>query len=287
MTRSRRWRPRLWMGIALAVSACSASPTATAPAASVGVETTSTTSAPATSAATTPPPPSGKLKVEVISKRPHDATAFTQGLEFVGSKLYESAGLYGKSQLREIDPKTGAALRKVDIAKEYFAEGLTEVDGKLLQLTWKEQRAFIYSTATFEKVGELRYDTEGWGLCDNGTDLIMSDGTANLYVRDRATLATKRKVPVFYNDTAVTNINELECVGGVVYANIWQTNNIYVIDPATGKVVAEIDASGLLSAEELRSADVLNGIAHDPATGNFLITGKLWPAMFEVRFVAR
>ncbi len=228
-----------------------------------------------------------RLKVKVLSTRPHDAGAYTQGLLIHNGALFESTGIYGASSLREIDPQTGAVKRKADVPQQYFAEGLTLVGDRLIQLTWQQQKAFVYKLADFTKVEELRYDGEGWGLCSDGTRLVMSDGSSRLTFRDPKTFAVLGSVNVTLAGRAIDRLNELECVGGVVYANVWQTDEILRIDPGSGKVTAVIDASGLLSPAESQQAEVLNGIAWDPAKKTFLITGKLWPKMFEVVFVPR
>jgi glutaminyl-peptide cyclotransferase len=226
-----------------------------------------------------------RLKVKVLSTFPHDPEAFTQGLVLDGDTLYESTGLNGKSSLREVDPKTGKVKRKQDVAPEYFAEGLALVDGRLIQLTWKEEKAFVYNRADFKPAGEFRYDGEGWGLCWDGTRLVMSDGSDRLTFRDPKTFAVQSILNVSLAGKPATELNELECVDGVVYANVWQTDDILRIDPKDGRVTAVIDASGLLTPEERQKTDVLNGIAWNPKTKTFLITGKLWPKMFEVELV--
>ncbi|MEO5839959.1 MAG: glutaminyl-peptide cyclotransferase [Acidimicrobiales bacterium] len=222
----------------------------------------------------------------MIARRPHDKTAFTEGLEIANGKLYEGTGLRGESVLRESDPRTGVASRHITLADKYFGEGITVVDDSIVQLTYQEHVAFVYRLSDFKQISTYSYDTEGWGLCDDGTLLVMSDGTSQLFLRDRSTFALKGTVSVTNNGTPVTQLNELECVDGQVYANIWQTDTIVRIDPATGKVTAVIDASGLLTAVETKGVDVLNGIAYDPATKTFLLTGKYWPTIFEVRFIA-
>jgi glutaminyl-peptide cyclotransferase len=248
-------------------------------------------SAPAATAAAaqaTVPHPPERLKVKVLATRHHDPAAFTQGLVFHDGSLYESTGLYGSSSLREVDPVSGAVKRKVDVPSEYFAEGLALVDDRLIQLTWKEQKALVYKLAGFAPAGELRYEGEGWGLCWDGKRLVMTDGSDKLTFRDPKTLAFLGEVTVTRADRMgeqVLNLNELECVDGVVYANVWQTDDILRIDPSNGRVTAVIDASGLLTPEERQRTDVLNGIAWDPQRRVFLITGKLWPKLFEVSFV--
>jgi glutaminyl-peptide cyclotransferase len=225
------------------------------------------------------PAPPERLKAEVVSVRPHDPEAFTQGL------LLQGGSLYGKSSLREVDPKTGAVRRKVPVAAEYFAEGLALVDDHLIQITWKEEKALVYDRSDFKPAGEFRYDGEGWGLCYDGTRIVMTDGSDRLTFRDPKTFATISTLNVTREGKPVPQLNELECVDGLVYANVWQTDEILRIDPRDGRVTAVVDASGLLTPEERQKADVLNGIAWDPAAKTFLITGKLWPKMFEVRFV--
>ena len=204
-----------------------------------------------------------------------------------GGRLYEGSGLRGESTLREVDPRTGAVSRSVSIANQYFGEGIAVVDDRVIFLTWQEHTALVFRLSDFKQIAAFSYDTEGWGLCDDGARLVMSDGTNQLYFRNRATFAVQGQVSVTKNGSPLNQLNELECVDGQVYANVWQTDTIVRIDPASGKVTAEIDASGLLSADEKRGADVLNGIAYDASKKSFLITGKYWPAMFEVRFVPR
>lgn len=227
------------------------------------------------------------LRVEVVAVHPHDTSSYTQGLEFApDGTLYESGGRYGSSTVREVDPETGEVLRVADLPAEVFGEGLTLIDDELVQLTWQEGRALRWDAATFAPLGEIAYPGEGWGLCDDGERLIMSDGSAALTVRDRDDFSTVDTVQVTANGTPVARLNELECVDGTVWANVYQTDTIVQIDPASGEVLAQVDAAGLLTAEEAADADVLNGIAKVPGDGDtFLITGKNWPWTFEVRFV--
>lgn len=241
------------------------------------------------------------LAPEVISIRDHDPAAYTQGLLFYDGSLYESTGLYGESTLREVDPDTGEVLREIDIPEAYFAEGLERVDDRLIQLTWKTGEAFVYDLATFEQVDTFTYSGEGWGLCSDGRFLYMSDGTPFLQVRDRKTFDLLVSAAVTLQGQAVSRyvdqqqrplglLNELECVGDYVYANVWKTDMILKIDKMTGVVVALIDASNLLTEEEravLGGQQVLNGIVYLPDSDTFLITGKQWDKMFEVRFVEK
>lgn len=280
--------------IAASVVACgdSADKSPTVAASATTSTAAGTTTAPTNSSSSTPsttatPIAVQLLRVEVVARVPHDRGSFTEGLVMAGGKLYEGSGLRGESTLREVDPRTGAVTRSIPIAAKYFGEGIAVVDDRVVQLTWQEHTALVYQLSDFKPLTTFTYDTEGWGLCDDGARLVMSDGTNQLYFRNRSTFAVQSKVSVTKNGVPLDQLNELECVDGQVYANVWQTDTIVRIDPASGKVTAEIDASGLLSADEKRGTDVLNGIAYDPATKNFLLTGKYWPTMFQARFVAR
>ena len=227
-----------------------------------------------------------RLRVEVIARRPHDRTSYTQGLVMAGGRLYESSG-HGPVRLREVEPRTGAVLRSVSVADRYFTEGIAVVDDRLIQLTWQEHTALVYSLADLREVATFTYDTEGWGLCDDGKRLVMSDGTSRLYFRDRTTFELLGSVSVTREGAPFAGLNELECVGGDVYANVWPTDTIVRVDASTGNVTAVIDAAGLLAPGEAPGDEgaVLNGIAYDASSATFLLTGKLWPTMFEVRFV--
>ncbi len=222
---------------------------------------------------------------QVISERPHDPRAFTQGLLLYDGLLYESTGQYGASSLREVDPITGEVLRQFNLNASFFGEGLEKVDDRLIQLTWRENAAIVFDFETLEVVGAFQYDGEGWGLCYDGVALYMTDGSNNLYQRDPQTFNVLEVIPVTLRGEPVFRLNELECVDDVVYANVWMTDDIMRINKFTGEITAVIDASGLLSDEELENADVLNGIAYDLENDVFLITGKYWPILFEVRFV--
>ncbi len=228
------------------------------------------------------------LVPEVISVREHDPAAFTQGFLFYNGSIYESTGRYGESTLREVNPDTGAVIRQISIPEQYFAEGLERVGDRLIQLTWKAGIAFVYDINTFEQVGTFDYTGEGWGLCSDGRYLYMSDGSPFIDLRDQQTFEVIFSGLVTAQASIVERINELECVGDYIYANIWQTNYIIKIDKTNGVVVAIIDATNLLTPDERASLDaqeVLNGIAYDPDTDTFLLTGKHWPKVFEVRFV--
>jgi len=225
---------------------------------------------------------------EVISVRDHDTSAYTQGLLLHDGQFYESTGRHGESTLRAVDPETGEVGQQIDVPEEYFAEGLALVDDRLIQLTWQQNVAFVYDLDTFEQVSTFEYEGEGWGLCYDGEWLYMTDGTPFIDLRDPETFELVFSGAVTLQGQPVGSLNELECVGDYLYANVWQTDYIVKIDKMNGVVVGVIDASGLLTEEEraeLESGAVLNGIAYDPENDVFLITGKLWPKMFEVRFV--
>jgi glutaminyl-peptide cyclotransferase len=228
------------------------------------------------------------LTPQIINTYPHDDQAFTQGLVLHEGKFYESTGQYGLSSIREVEIATGNALRNQVLDSQYFAEGLALVGDKLIQITWREGKAFVYNLATFNKEKTFNYEGEGWGLCYDGTDLYLSDGSSTLFKRNAETFEVTGQIKVKQNGQDVVMLNELECVGEFVYANIWKTDKIVKINKKNGSVVSEIDASNLLSSEEragLSKDAVLNGIAYNPEADTFYITGKLWPKLFEVRFV--
>jgi glutaminyl-peptide cyclotransferase len=227
----------------------------------------------------------GEMRLKVLRTLPHDPRAFTQGLLFYEGKFYESTGLRGRSSVRIVDPESGLVERKADLPDEFFGEGLARVGGRLIQLTWQEGRALVWNLTTMRKEKEFTYEGEGWGLCFDGHHLIMSDGSEVLTIRDPETFQKVGQVVARRAGKPVRSLNELECVDGLVYANVWQDNHIARIDARTGEVTGWIDAAGLLLQEEERRADVLNGIAYLPSTGHFVITGKLWPKAFEVEFV--
>ena len=224
------------------------------------------------------------LGYKVVSSRPHDAECYTQGLEFHKGRLLESSGGYGNSNLREVDPATGKVLRRRPMAASQFAEGITVLNNELWVLTWKENTAHVLEPDTFKFIRSHRYDGEGWGLTNDGKLLIMSDGTSTLKFVDPKDFSIKRSVEVKRSGRPVEKINELEMVDGMIYANIYLSGEVIRIDPSDGRVTGTLDLSALRrQLPRPNQADVLNGIARDPSTGNLLVTGKLWPLMFEIQ----
>jgi glutaminyl-peptide cyclotransferase len=243
--------------------------------------------APAASGPTTAPPTVPTLRPEVLAELPHDPSAFTQGFEIDDGVLYEGTGLEGRSQLRELNPDTGAVLRSVPLPGELFGEGITVVGDRIWQLTWQDGVVLEWDRATLTLRRQVPIEGEGWGLCDADGSLVRSDGTDRLRFHDPVTFAEQGSVAVTLDGAPVDRLNELECVDGQVWANVWQTDRIVRIDPATGRVTAVVDAAGLLDPAQRADTDVLNGIAAVPGDdGTFLITGKLWPVTFRVRFVS-
>lgn len=221
---------------------------------------------------------------EVVNTYPHDPGAFTQGLVFLDGALLESTGLNGQSSLRKVDLPTGEVLKRVEVPAEYFAEGLALLNGKLFQLTWQNHKGFVYDLASFQLEKEFTYEGEGWGLATDGRSLILSDGTDQIRFLDPATFAVQRTIRVLAHDQPVERLNELEYIKGEIYANVWGSDYVVRIDPATGTVTGVIDFTGLLPAGDRRiDTDVLNGIAYDAKGDRLFITGKKWPKLFEVR----
>lgn len=223
--------------------------------------------------------------VRVLRSVPHQTDAFTQGLVHSEGRIFESTGLYGSSMLRETDLETGEVLRQLDLDERYFGEGLALVDNRLIMLTWQEGEAFVFDRDTFELQETFTYGTEGWGLCFDGSQLVMSDGTPTLQYRDPVTFELLDEVQVTWRGDPLRNINELECVGDRVYANVWLTDYVVRIE-SDGAISAIYDLSGLLTDDQqadLSDGAVLNGIAWLEESQTFLVTGKLWPLMFELK----
>lgn len=235
----------------------------------------------ATNAATAPIP---IYTYDVVNVYPHDPGAFTQGLVFLDGALLESTGLNGESSLRRVDLKTGNVLKRVEVPAEYFAEGLAVLSNKLFQLTWQNHKGFVYDLESFKLEKEFTYDGEGWGLATDGHSLILSDGTDQIRFLDPVTFEVKRSIRVLAGDRSVNRLNELEYIKGEIFANVWGSDFVVRIDPATGKVTGVIDFTGLLPPQDHGvNTDVLNGIAYDAAGDRLFITGKKWPKLFEVR----
>ncbi len=223
---------------------------------------------------------------QVVHAYPHDSQAFTQGLIYSGGHLYESTGLDGHSSLRIEDLETGSILQYKDLPANYFGEGLTEWGSTLIQLTWQNHVALVYDRLTLRFLRAIPYEGEGWGLTQDGKDLILSDGTATLRFLDPATFHELRRITVRDHGVPVTQLNELEFVHGQIYANIWHTDRIARIAPTTGRVLGFIDLAGLLPENQRSTPEaVLNGIAWDSGHNRLFVTGKLWPKLFEIEII--
>ena len=234
------------------------------------------------------PPEIPTYSYRVVHSFPHDPDAYTQGLLYNNGFLYESTGQYGQSSLRKVELETGAVVQLHQLDDRFFAEGLALFGNRLLQLTWRANKGFAYRLDSFEQLAEFAYPTEGWGLTYDGELLVMSDGSATLYFRDPFTFAEVSRITVVAHDTPVSQLNELEWVAGEVFANIWQTDTIARIDPATGQVAGWIDLTGLLSDADRRgsNAEVLNGIAYDSKGERLFVTGKRWPKLYQIELTS-
>jgi glutamine cyclotransferase len=226
------------------------------------------------------------LKVKLVGAYPHDPHAFTQGLEYYSSYLYESTGIAGQSTLRKVSLQSGQVIRQVNLPQQYFGEGLTIFHDKIYQLTWLSKKGFVYDLRSFRQVGEFPYDTEGWGLTHDERSLIMSDGTNKIRYIDPVSFAVTRTIELYAEGHGVVNLNELAYVKGEIFANIWHSPRIARVDPRSGQVVAWIDLTSIVSMEPHREEDVLNGIAYDQATDRLFVTGKNWSKLFEIRIEA-
>ena len=225
---------------------------------------------------------------ELLNTYPHDITSYTQGLEFYKGVLYESTGQYGESKLRALDYKNDAILNNVNLSRSYFGEGLTVLNDKIYQLTWKEGRGLIYDVNTFETLGSFNYgqSKEGWGLCNDGRQLYKTDGSENIWILNAQTLEEERFVQAYTNKGRLTNLNELEWVEGKIYANRYQKNGVAIINPINGAIEAVLDFKDLKNkVTNHPGLDVLNGMAYNPDTKTLFVTGKRWDKLFEVRII--
>ena len=231
-----------------------------------------------------PDPLAQNLSYEILATLPHDPTCYTQGLVIDEGVFYESCGLYGQSSLRLVDPATGTVQAETELDASFFAEGLALLEGKLYQLTWRENTGFVYDASTFEQLRAFNYQTEGWGLTTDGSALILSDGTNTLYWLDPGTMQIVRQVNVSYQGQSVEYLNELEFINGLIFANIYLTDTIVAVNPDDGNVVSLIDLTGLRPAQnQAVQGEVLNGIAYDSINDKLYLTGKNWPSLYEVR----
>lgn len=225
---------------------------------------------------------------ELLNTYPHDITSYTQGLEFYKGVLYESTGQYGESKLRALNYKNDAILNNVNLSRSYFGEGLTVINDKIYQLTWKEGRGLIYDVNTFEILGSFNYgqSKEGWGLCNDGRQLYKTDGSENIWILNAETLEEEGFVQAYTNKGRLTNLNELEWVEGKIYANRFQKNGVAIINPINGAIEAVLDFKDLKNkVTNHPGLDVLNGMAYNPDTKTLFVTGKRWDKLFEVRII--
>jgi len=226
-----------------------------------------------------------RYKIEVVNQYPHDVTSYTQGLFFVGDTLYESTGQWGESTFRIVDLQSGNALRKLDFNEKYFVEGSVIFKDKLYILTWTNKVVFVYDPVTLEYQSTLSYPREGWGLTTDGESLIASDGSSKIFFMDE-NLKVSRTIDVRVDGRPVRYLNELEYIDGKIWANVYTTDTIVIIDPANGKVESMVDCTGLLPRQlRTKDTDVLNGIAYEQSTGKIYLTGKYWKRMYEVKLV--
>ena len=228
------------------------------------------------------------LRYEVIDIFPHDPEAFTQGLVWQDGFLYEGTGLYGKSSLRRVDLETGQVWQQHNLPEDFFGEGITIFQKRIYQLTWKSKTGFVYEQEDFQLVKTFSYSYEGWGITHDGKYLIVSDGTSTLHFVDPLTMKEIKRIEIHENGVPVNRINELEYIKNKIFANIWLTERIAVIEPQSGEITAWLDLSGILdSIEIIQEINVLNGIAYDSEKDCLFVTGKLWPVLFEIKISER
>ncbi|MDR0372442.1 MAG: glutaminyl-peptide cyclotransferase [Nitrososphaerota archaeon] len=258
-------------------------PTATPTANPTTINPPTTTPNPTVASPTPEPTPSSPVQYTyiVVKTYPHDTAAFTQGLIYDNGFLFESTGGFGVSSLRRVDLETGTVLQQYNLPN-YFCEGLTLVGDTLIQLTWQSQIGFVYDKETFTLIGNFSYPTEGWGLTFDGNRLIMSDGSSKLLFLDPLTYQKTGEVNVLDGDKPITNINELEYINGDIYANIWMSQKIAIINPQTGQVKGWLDLTGINPQPITNPDSVLNGIAYDQETGRLFVTGKNWSYLYQI-----
>ena len=228
-----------------------------------------------------------KKTAQIVGEYPHNPTSFTQGLAFYNGKLYEGTGDpgdQGNTIVANVELTTGKIVNSIGLQAGFFGEGITVMNDKIYQLTWKNQKCYVYDVNSLQLLSEFNYKGEGWGLTHDGTSLIMSDGTERIVFRNPETFAIERTIEVYNNQGPINYLNELEYIDGKIYANVWTTAGVAVFDPKTGKVLEEISGAELFKVGR-GSGEVLNGIAHNPATGKTYMTGKNWVKLFEVKFV--
>lgn len=221
----------------------------------------------------------------VIKEYPHDRDAYTQGLEFSGNDFFEGTGLNGHSQLRRVELSSGKVLQKIELEDQFFGEGITIMGDKIFQLTWQNKKGFIYNKKSFELEGEFSYDTQGWGICNDGEYLIYSDGSNKLFFLDATNYKLHHSIEVYDENGPVYQLNELEYYKGEIWANVYTTNLLVCIDPKTGKVRSRADLGGILKPEDAVGVDVLNGIAFDQKSGKLFVTGKKYPKLWQIELV--
>lgn len=249
--------------------------------------TTQAAKAPAKPAAAAKPAPATEYGYKVVKSYAHDRRSFTQGLEFRAGVLYESTGREGMSWIRRWKLETGEVLQQVDLSPQYFGEGITVLNGRITQLTYKTEVGFVYDQPSFKQLRQFSYPGEGWGLTNDGQHIYMSDGSAQIRMWDPNTLRETGRITVKDGNKEVEALNELEYIRGEIWANIWLTDKIVRFDPKTGRVTGWIDLAGILTPAERAGADVLNGIAFDSIGDRIIVTGKLWPKLFEIKLVPK
>ena len=227
---------------------------------------------------------------EIVNTYPHDITSYTQGLEFFNGELYESTGQKGESKLRKVNYKTGKVLKNINLADQYFGEGLTILNNKIYQLTWLSGKGFVYNLDTFKRTSTFKFgdSKEGWGICNDGKMLYKSDGTEKIWLLNPENLVEENNIQVYTNKGKIGKLNELEWINGKIYANIYQRNGVAIINPKNGATEAVIDFSPLKKeVKQHKGLDVLNGIAYNPETQTIFVTGKRWDKLFEVRIIEK